>query len=151
MQVLRRALRGAGLLTCGAAIVFAAAFFVDDVLPATRYVRFNFSAAAIVGVWLAATALLLPARLMGHEPDASSGFVRTTVIATLALVPWFYASEVLGAPLRHCHECGGFFEGAFVFWPLLGAYFLGLTVSSAAVSAAACMTMENQPAAPAVA
>ena len=139
IRVLRRALWGAGLLTGAAALVFAAAYFVDNLLRATRDLSFDFKAAAVVAVWFLGTALLLPARVMGHQPVAASGLSRNTLIATMALVPWFYASEVLGAPLRHCHECGGFFEGAFVFYPLLGAYLLGLTVSSAAVSAAACM------------
>ena len=139
IRVLRRALRGAALLSGATAVVYGAAYFVDDVFPATRYVRFNFDTAAMIGVWFAGTALLLPARLMGHEPVAASGFVKNTLVAALAMVPWFYASEVIGAPLRHCRECGGFFEGGCVFLPVLGAYLLGLTVSSAAVSAAACM------------
>ncbi|HYR29681.1 MAG TPA: hypothetical protein VEU30_14530 [Thermoanaerobaculia bacterium] len=142
VRVLRRALRGAGLLSLGTAVVYGAAYFVDDVLPATRYVQFNFDTAAMVGIWFGGTALLLPARLMGHEPVAASGFLRNTLVAGLAMVPWFYASEVLGAPIRHCRECGGFFEGIFVFLPVLGFYLLGLTVSSAAVSAAACMPAE---------
>jgi len=139
LGVLRRAARGAGLVTCGAAVVFAVSYLIDDVFPATRYVRFDFTAAGMIAVWFGGTALLLPARLMGHEPTAATGLVRNTVIAGLALVPWFYVSEIVGAPIRHCRECGGFFEGIFVFLPVLGAYLFGLTVSSAAVSAAACM------------
>lgn len=138
VAVLRRAARGAGILTCAAAVVLGAAFVLDDILPATRFASFNFGAAAMLTLWFAATALLLPARLMGHVPAVASGFLRTTLIVTLTLVPWFYASELLGAPLRHCRECGGLFEGGCFFYPLLGAYLLGLTVSSAAVSAAAC-------------
>lgn len=147
MPVLRRAVRGAASLTGAAAIVFAAAFFLDDVLPATRYVRFDFSAAGIVAVWLGATALLLPARLMGHEPAAAPGFVRTTAVATLAVVPWFYLSEIVGAPLRHCRDCGGTLDGGLFLSLTIAAYLFGLTVSSAAVSAAACIPMETSPAA----
>jgi len=143
MQALRRAARGAALLTGVSAVIFAAAFFVDDVLPATRFIRFNFSAAAIMGVWFAATALLLPARLMGHRPAFATGVVRPTIVAAIAVLPWFHLSEIMGMPLRHCHECGGFFEGVIFFLPLLGAYLLGLTVSSAAVSAAACMPLHG--------
>lgn len=142
-RVLRRALRGAALLTCAAAVVFAAAFTLTDILPVTRNVRFDFRALGMLGLWFAATALLLPARLMGYAPSAAPGFLQSTLVTTIVLVPWFYVSEIIGAPLRHCHECGGFFEGGLFFYPLLGAYLLSLTVSSAAISAAACM-----PAAP---
>ena len=145
-NVLRRAIRGTGLLTCGAAVVFAAAFVVDDVLPATRFLRFDFTAAATLAVWFGGTALLLPARVMGHEPATSSGLLRTTFIVALVLVPWFLVSELAGRPMRHCHECFGLFEGGIVSIPLLGAYLLGLTVSSAAVSAAACMPARAQAA-----
>jgi CubicO group peptidase (beta-lactamase class C family) len=152
LGVLGRAVQGACVLTLAAAVVFAAAYLADDLLRATRYLPFDFGAAAMIAVWFGGTALLLPARVMGHEPVAASGFLRNTLVATIALVPWFYASEVIGAPLRHCHECGGFFEGGCFFYPLLGAYLLGLTVSSAAVSAAACMpTKERQQAAAPVA
>jgi hypothetical protein len=144
--VLGRGILGAGVLTCGAAVVFAAAFVLSDILPATRYVHFNFGAFAMLALWFGSTALLLPARLMGYEPAAAPGFVQSTLITTIVLVPWFYVSEVVGAPLRHCHECGGFFEGGLFFWPLLGGYFLSLTVSSAAISAAACIPAETQPA-----
>jgi hypothetical protein len=151
LRVLRRAVRGAGLLTCAAAVVFAAAYLVDDALPATRYVRFNFSAAAMVALWFGASALLLPARLMGHQPAAAAGFVRTTVLAALALLPWFHISEGLGAPLRHCYDnCGGMFFAGLDYLAFLGAYLLGLTVISAAVSAAACLPAETQPAAPVI-
>jgi hypothetical protein len=146
LQVLPRALVGAIALTCGAAVVYAGANFLDDVYPATRYVKFDFSAAAMVALWFGGTALILPARLMGHQPSVASGWMKPTLIAAMALVPWFYASEVIGAPIRHCHDCGGFMDGGIFFYPLLGAYLLSLTVSSAAVSAAACMPMEEAPA-----
>jgi hypothetical protein len=135
VRVLRRALRGAAVLTGGAAIVFAAAFLVDDFLPATRYLRYDFGADAMVVLWFGGTALLLPARLMGHQP--APGWRRTTSVVALVLLPWFFLSELFGRPLRHCYDCGGFFEGGLFLYPLLGAYLLGLTVSSAAVSAAA--------------
>ena len=147
-RVSRRALRGAGLLTLAAAVIFAAGYALDHLLPATRYLRFDFSAVSLLAVWFGGTALILPARLMGHKPAAAEGFLKMTLTAMLVLVPWFYASEVLGAPLRHCRGCGGLFDGAIVFYPLLGAYLLGLTVSSAAVSAAACIPAERQPATP---
>jgi len=146
VRVLGRALRGAALLSVGMAVVYAAAYVVDDVLPATRYVRFNFTAAAMIGIWFGSTALLLPARLMGHKPATASGLLRTTLVVALVLVPWFFLSEIVGRPIRHCRECWGFFEGGIFTIPLLGAYLLGLTVSSAAVSAAACTPAETQPA-----
>jgi hypothetical protein len=139
MPVLRRAMRGAAVITCAAAVVYAAGFFIDDVLPATRYIRFDFTAAAVVVVWFAGSALLLPARLMGHEPYIESGLLKNTIVAAIALLPWLYMSELLGKPLRRCDDCGNLFEGGIFFWISLGAYLLGLTVSSAAVSAAACM------------
>lgn len=145
-RVLRRALLGAGLLTVGMAVVYAAAYAVDNVLPATRYVRFNFDVAAMIGIWFGCTALLLPARLMGHEPAIASGWLKPTLIAAIALLPWFFVSEIVGRPLRHCRECGGFFEGGLVFWPLLGGYLLSLTVASAAVSAAACLPADSESA-----
>lgn len=138
-NALRRAVRGAAMFTCAAAVVFGAAYFVDNIHPATSSIRFNFKAAAIVAVWFGGSALLLPGRLMGFEPSAAPGFLRNTLFATMALVPWFYASEVLGAPLRHCRDCGGMLDGGLIYLSVLGAYWLGLTVSSAAVSAAACM------------
>lgn len=148
MNLLRRALRGAGLFTCGAALVFAAGFLIDDLLPATRYIRFDFTAAATLAVWFGGTALLLPARLMGYEPATASGLLRTTLIVALVLVPWFFLSEIVGRPIRHCRECWGLFEGGLFSIPILGAYLLGLTVSSAAVSAAACMPTQPQAATP---
>jgi hypothetical protein len=145
IRVLRRAARGAGLLTGAAAVLIAVSFFLDDILPATRYVKFPFGAAVTLALWFGGTVLLLPARLMGHEP-ATPGFGQTTLATAITLVPWFFASEVLGAPLRRCHDCAGLFDGGIVFYPLLGAYLLGLTVSSAAVSAAACMPTATKPA-----
>jgi hypothetical protein len=142
--VLRRALRGAGLLTCAAAVLFAAAFALGDLLPATRFQHFPFVTAAMLSLWFGVTALLLPARLMGHEPATASGRLRTTLVAAIVLLPWFFVSEVVGAPLRNCHECAGLFEGGVVFYPRLGAYLLLLTVSSAAVSAAACMPTHDR-------
>ncbi|HEY0141836.1 MAG TPA: hypothetical protein VGF48_13135 [Thermoanaerobaculia bacterium] len=147
MPLLRRAIRGAALLACGAAIVFAAAFLLDDVLPATRYIRFDFSAAALVALWFGTTVLLLPARLMSYQPAVASGLARTTVISTLAALPWFYLSEIFGAPLRHCRDCGGTMDGGLFLYLMIAAYLFGLTVSSAAISAAACIPMEPRPAA----
>ncbi|HEX6095339.1 MAG TPA: hypothetical protein VF432_03360 [Thermoanaerobaculia bacterium] len=142
--VLRRALHGAATLTCAAAVVFATAFALDDLLPATRFLDFPFGAAGMLALWFGATALLLPARLMGHEPVTTAGRLRTTLVAAIALLPWFFVSEMVGGPLRNCHECAGLFEGAIVFYPRLGAYLLFLTVSSAAVSAAACMPTHDR-------
>ncbi|HEY0158469.1 MAG TPA: hypothetical protein VGF28_14395 [Thermoanaerobaculia bacterium] len=134
-QVLRRALRGAAMLTGAAALVSAAASLLGDVFPTTL---------ALLAFWFACTALLLPARLMGHAPPP--GLLKSTLTAAIALVPWLLVSELAGARLRNCRECGGLFEGGIVFYPLLGAYLLGLTVSSAAVSAAACMLDDPGPA-----
>ncbi|HEX9984176.1 MAG TPA: hypothetical protein VGF69_12990 [Thermoanaerobaculia bacterium] len=144
-KVLRRALRGAGLLTCAAALVFAAAFALSDLLPATRDVRVDFRAFAMLALWFGATALLLPARLMGYAPATAPGFLQTTLITTVVLVPWFFVSEIVGAPLRHCRDCGNLFEGGLLFWLMLGGYLLSLTVSSAAISTAACLPAETQP------
>lgn len=144
LAVLRRAARGAGVLTCAAAVLFGVAVFLSDVLSATRHVSFPFWSAAMLTLWFGSTALLLPARLMGHESVASSGVLRTAFIVSLVLVPWFFLSELLGNPIRNCHGCGGMFDGGCVFYPMLAAYLLGLTVSSAAVSAAACMPVETE-------
>lgn len=137
--VFRRAVRGTFLLTGAAAVAFGTSYFFDNVYWPTQGIKFDFKSAAIVAVWFGFTALLLPARVMGHKPVAAREFLPMTLIATIALVPWFYASEVLGAPLRHCWDCGNILLGGLDFWVFQGIYWLGLTVSSAAVSAAACL------------
>ena len=129
-----RAVRGAGVLTAAVAAVLAPL----TLLSVTRDVSFDLEV-VLVALWFGGTALVLPARLMGYEPVAAPGLPRTTMVTALALLPWFFASEVVGAPLRNCHDCWGMMDGGIVTIPLVGAYLLGLTVSSAAVSAAACM------------
>jgi len=142
LKVLRRALRGAVILTGAAALVSVAASVFGDILPATRDLRLNFGPLSLLALWFALTALLLPARLMGFQPPP--GLLKNTVTAAIALVPWLLVSEIVGVRLRNCRECAGPFEGGIVFYPLLAAYLLSLTVASAAVSAAALITASGE-------
>jgi hypothetical protein len=138
--ILRRAVRGAGILTAIAAAVFLTVDMLPFLIPAVARLHVDLSAIAMLGIWFGFTALLLPARLLGYQPAAASGFRKTTSVTAIAVLPWFLISELVGKPLRNCYECWGFFEGGLFTYPLLGAYLLGLTVSCAAVSAAACMS-----------
>lgn len=128
--VFRRALRGAALATPVAAVLFAVAFVAMDRTDAATYS----AALVVIALWFVATTLVLPARLMGHEPAAPSRWP-----VAIALLPWLFASEIVGAPLRNCGDCWGLFDGGVFTIPLLAAYLFGLTLSSAAVSAAACL------------